>query len=736
MTEFGGADCRMTLKCVVAFIAVCIVSLVCMANLRAQNGEPLTLEVSGLPAEMRLDGLLDEPEWAAADSIDGLTMFEPTEGNPLSGRTVVRVLADAGDLVIGVICEHAAGSGIVSFSKARDSELRNEDHIKFILDTFMDGRSGYIFAVNPAGSRYDALVDRNGEGESPEWDTAWEAATSRGPNGWSAEIRIPIQSLSFRKGLTEWGFNIERRLEEVQETGRWSSPTRDAKISQSSRAGRITNLPEFNFGIGLTIRPGLVGQVEGPDTDIDRVDDVLEPSLDVTQRIGPNVIVSGTANTDFGETEVDTRRTNLTRFSLFFPEKRTFFLEGADIFNFGIGLRATHSTDLVPFFSRRIGLFEDEEVPLQAGGKINGRVGNTNFGALAVRTGEVDGLVPASTMGVVRVKQNVLEQSSAGMLATFGDPQGRSGSWMAGTDFTYQTSKLWGDKNFLAGVWGLVSNRDGLEGDKTAFGAKLDYPNDTWDIALIYTRIGDAFDPSLGFVPRASVQLWKAGVSFRYRPSWPWLRQMFYEFLPDLALDLDGNWESYRVFTAPINWRFESGDRFEFNVVPEGEQLVEPFAITDSVVIPAGAYHWVRYRFEQDFAARRMVSGRISWWFGGFYGGHLHQLTTRVELKPSAFASFELSAERNVGDLPAGDFTQDLFGGRLRVNFSPDLQVNSFVQYDNESREFGANTRLRWTFDPLGDLFVVYNHNLVDLTDRWALDSNQLLVKVQYAWRM
>jgi len=702
----------------------------------AQNGNSPSLRVGDLPAEFRLDGQLDEAAWAAADVISSLTMFEPIEGGELGGRTTVRVLASARTIVVGVLCEDPVGSGIVSYSKARDSELRSEDHVKFIFDTFLDGRSGYIFAVNPTGARYDALVDRNGEGESPEWDTAWEAATSHGPSGWSAEIRIPIQSLSFRKGLSEWGFNIERRLERVQETGRWSSPSRDAKISQSSRAGRLTNLPDFNFGIGLTVRPGLVAKVEGPGRDINSLDDVFEPSLDVTQRLGPNVILSGTANTDFGETEVDTRRTNLTRFSLFFPEKRTFLLEGADIFNFGIGLRATHSTDLVPFFSRRIGLLDGQEVPLQAGGKINGRIGNTNFGALAVRTGEVDGLVSGSTMGVVRVKQNVLEQSSVGALATFGDPQGRPGSWMVGTDLTYQTSRLWGSKNFMAGAWGLVSHGDGVGGDRTAFGAKLDYPNDTWDIALIYKRIGDGFDPSLGFVPRASVQLWNGGVNFRYRPSWPWLREMFYEFMPTLALDLDGNWESYRVFTAPINWRFESGDRFEFNVVPEGEQLVEPFEIADGVIIPGGSYNWIRYRFEQDFAARRKVSGRVSWWFGGFYSGSLHQITTRIAFKPSAFATFELTGERNIGSLPAGDFTQDLIGSRLLVNFSPDLQVNSFVQYDNESREFGANTRMRWTFHPLGDLFVVYNHNVVDLLDRWQLDSNQLLVKVQYAFRM
>jgi hypothetical protein len=214
------------------------------------------------------------------------------------------------------------------------------------------------------------------------------------------------------------------------------------------------------------------------------------------------------------------------------------------------------------------------------------------------------------------------------------------------------------------------------------------------------------------------------------------MRWMFYELIPTLAVDLTGRWESYRVFTAPVNWRFESGDRFEFNIQPEGERLVEPFEIAEGVFIPPGSYHWVRYRLEGDIAARRKVSGRVSWWFGDFYDGSLHQVTVRLALKPSETASLELTGERNKGSVSTGDFAQELIGGRIRLNFSPDLQLNSFVQYDNDSRIFGTNTRLRWTFHPLGDVFVVYNHNVADLTDRWELDSAQLLVKVQYAVRM
>ena len=687
-----------------------------------------------MEASIRLDGVLDEAAWLEAELIDGLTMTEPIEGGDLVGRTRVRLLADRTALFIGVEALDPDPSGIVSYSVVRDPELRREDHVKIVLDPFLDGRSGYVFAVNPRGARYDALVANRGEGEDQLWDAVWEAKTARTDEGWSVEIRIPMQSLTFRRRLREWGFNIERRTDRLQEVSRWASPIRDAKVTQTSRAGRITDLPAFTTGFGLTVRPSFVGGFNKLDADAD-TEGTWDPSLDFAQRIGPNVTAIGTVNTDFAETEVDTRQTNLTRFSQFFPEKRTFFLEGADIFDFGIGLTAGFRPNIVPFFTRRIGLLEGEEVPLKAGGKLSGRIGNTNFGALVTNTGSVDTLVDATTMGAVRIQQNVLEESTVGVIATFGDPAGKPGSYLVGTDFTFQTSRFAGDKNFLVGVWGLLTDREGLEGDRTAFGAKIDYPNDTWDVALTYQRIGDGFDPSLGFVPRRGIQNINPRATWNVRPGWSWLRLIRNEFYPNLTLDLDGKWESYQIFTAPINWTFESGERFEFNFNPEGERLVEPFEIADGVVIPAGSYHFIRYRMEADIASKRKVSGRVTWWFGSFYDGDLDQLQLRVNINPAPLATIELSMTRNTGSLPAGDFAQELFGGRLRLNLSPDLEVSSFVQYDNDTRELGANTRIRWTFRPLGDLFVVYNHNIENLTDRWELSSNQLLIKLSYAFR-
>ncbi len=682
-----------------------------------------------------MDGLLTEESWEGASLIGSLTMIEPVEGGKATAETRVRVLANAQFLVIGVEALDPDPRGIVSTSKARDPQLRAEDYIKIVLDPFLDGRTGYIFALNPGGARYDALVARRGEGEDPQWDAVWEAATARGPRGWSAEIRIPLQSLTFDGSLDRWGFNVERRVERLQEVSRWASPFRDAKIAQTIRAGYLTELPTFDTGVGLTVRPAVVAGVEKEGED-GSLEGSFEPSLDIFQRLGQNVTVMATVNTDFAETEVDTRRTNLTRFPLFFPEKRTFFLEGSDIFDFGIGMSSHYHSDVVPFFSRRIGLYEGETVPLQAGGKISGKVGNTNFGSLVTRTGAVNGTGEGATLGAFRVKQNVLEESTVGILGTFGDPTGADGSYMVGMDATFQTSHFRGNKNFMLGAWGLVTDREGLSGDRTAFGAKIDYPNDVWDIALTYLRLGEGFDPAMGFVPRTGIHKISGGMNYRHYPeSVSWMRTAFYEFMPTMIWSLDGKWESYRVFTAPINWRLESGDRIEINANPEGERLDEPFEIADGVVIEPGSYHHLRYRVEWAMATKRPVSGQLTWWFGDFYDGTLDQIEARVQLRPSELVIFDLTATRNVGKMKAGDFDQQVYGLRALANFSPDLQLTSFVQYDDESRKVGTNTRLRWTFHPLGDLFLVYNYNVVDTLDRWALDASQLLVKVQYAVR-
>lgn len=704
-----------------------------------QSSAPrLRLRVATADATMRLDGRLDEAAWGTADSVL-LTQVEPREGDAPTAPTVVRVIVTRTAIVVGIRADDPDPDRLVVFARQRDAMLGNEDHVKIVLDTYNDGRSGYVFAVNPNGARYDALVTNQGESENANWDTIWEAAAIRTPTGWSTEISIPLKSLMFREGLGEWGFNVQRRIQRLQETDRWAGAVQDASVTRVGRAGLITGLPAFDLGLGLTVRPAVTASagVDAPAADWRTQQ---RTSLDVTQRLGPDALGSLTINTDFGETEVDSRRTNLTRFPLFFPEKRTFFLQGADIFDFGLGT----NQDVVPFFSRRIGLLGGRQVPLDVGTKVNGRIAGTNFGALVTRTRRLDSLSTGTGMAVVRVRQDVLAESSVGMIATVGDPLDRRDAWLVGPDVTYQTSRFRGDKNLLVGAWAMAMNREGLVGDRTSWGGKIDYPNDLWDMAATFKRIGDGFQPSLGFVPRPGVHIATIGVNYQPRPTRPigplHVRQMFHEFQTTLVTGLDSRWQSYRVFTAPVNWRLESGDRFELNVVPTGERLDVPFEINDGVVIPAGTYRWNRYRIEGGLAAKRRLSGQASWWFGNFYSGRLSETRLTASWKPSSLINVEFTGDHNVARLREGSFTQDLLGTRLRVNVSPDLQATSFVQYDNDSRAVGTNTRVRWTFRPEGELFLVYNHNL-RTTDPLTgvrlvrFDSNQLLAKVQYALR-
>jgi hypothetical protein len=704
----------------------CILAILSL-NAFGQAGDRPVITSTSTDEAMKVDGRLDEADWTRADSITTLYMVEPVVNGTPSFQTVVKILLTPRDLYLGFICYDPDPERIVAFSKARDSELEDEDYLKVILDTYRDGRSGYIFAINPYAARYDALVSNNGESENPNWDGAWDAQTQINGDFWSAEIRIPVSTLSYNKSLDSWGFNVERRIQRFLEINRWSGISMDYKIGQTCHAGLITSLPGFHGGIGLTPRISLLTRVTQEGEEKASYD--WKPSLDVTQRITTDISATLTVNTDFAETEVDSRQTNLTRFPVLYPEKRQFFLEGADIFDFGISL----GRSLMPFYSRRIGLYQGNEVPIQWGGKVNGKVKNTYFGSLITQTGAVDSLVSGSKMGVVRIKQNILKESSVGMIATLGDPGARNQAWTTGVDFTYQTSALRDRKNFLVGVWGMVNHREGLEGDNTAVGFKIDYPNDLWDWFLQYRRVGDAFDPSMGFVTRRGISSYEAKVDFMPRPENPWIRQYKFQLMPSLITDLNDDWESYRVSVTLLDLSLESGDEIGFSLQPQGEYLKFPFEISEGVIIEPGGYHFMRNQLEASTASKRALNGRASYTFGGFYGGRLDQVELGLNWRVMSILMLEFMYENNLGKIPAGDFKKELMAVRTALNISSDLNVSLFVQYDNESKTVGTYSRLRWTFAPLGDLFIVYKHNIQpQLEDRWQQDQNQLIVKLTY----
>ncbi|MGE5402111.1 MAG: DUF5916 domain-containing protein [Ignavibacteriales bacterium] len=686
-----------------------------------------SLKVYNLSAQdnIKLDGTLNESFWLKADSISNLVMIDPFEGKHPDFNTIVKVAADKKNIYLGIVCYDPEPDKIISISKTRDASLSDEDRIIFVFDTHLDKRTGYIFAVNPYGTRYDALVYNSGEAENSSWDGIWDAATRITSYGWTAEIIIPVRVLSYNPDLSEWGFNFERKIERLLERDRWTGPKRDYLLGNVVHAGRLTELPDFNNGMGVSAK---VSTIASSSKFYDKkYNSNYDLSADLTQKFH-DITAQLTLNTDFAETEVDARQTNLTRFLLYFPEKRGFFLEGGDLFDFGIGT----GSDVIPFFSRRIGLFNGQKIPILFGGKVNGKINGTSFGAIFTRTNSVSGLVPMSSLGVFRIKQDVLEESSVGLIGTIGDPAGNSNEWLIGTDYSYHTSKLFGDKNFAVGLWGLY-NKNGLDKDRSAAGFKVDYPNDLLDMALTALRIGDGFSPSLGFVPRNGINKYSFGADYMPLPGVFNIRRWYFESSFSLITDLNNKWQYWSIFLAPINTLFESGDRIEFNIAPEGEFLPEDFEISKGVIIPKGPYDWKRYRIEAETASKRVINGIATWWFGSFYNGYLDQISGELNLRPSNSINIGVSYEKNIARLPEGNFTQDLLGLKFQLGLSSSLYLSSFIQYDTDSNQLGSNTRLRWMFDMMGDLFLVYNHNINKLDrENWQYDSNQLILKLSY----
>src|SRR5687768_1620999 len=391
--------------------------------------EPTTKSAVVTPATaITLDGVLDEPIWRAAPAIGDLTQRQPEQGQAPTERTAVTLLYDRNYLYVGVVAHDSEPQRVIGTQMARDASLAADDRVEILLDTFRDQRSAFYFATNPSGALVDGLV-ANGQ-LNADWDAIWDVRTRRTDQGWTAEFAIPFKTLSFPGDRMVWGFNIGRHVYRKLEEDRWSGARLDTQLYQLSEAGEITNLAGLTQGIGLDVRPFLAGRwlrAGGED------DGSGEPGLDVFYNITPSLKLTATFNTDFGETEVDARQINLSRFSVLFPEKRAFFLQGAGVFNFAstgpepAGGIPPAGADVYPFFSRQIGLLGGQEVPLDAGIKLTGTVGRTDVGLLGVRTGDLP-IVSEKGFIVGRVKRNLLEQSYVGAIFTGGHPaEGRSG---------------------------------------------------------------------------------------------------------------------------------------------------------------------------------------------------------------------------------------------------------------------------------------------------------------------
>ncbi len=659
-----------------------------------------------------IDGRLGSEEWRGAAVLDGFRQVEPTEGAPVSEPTRLYVMVDRHHLYLGVDYRDSDPAGIRATQIVRDANLDPDDRIEIVLDTFLDRRNAYFFQIGPGGSKGDGLIGNNGAFFEKSWDGIWRGRAVIHDEGWSAEMAIPAKTLSLKPGLDSWGFNATRHVKRKNEVTQWASPNRQTRFFQVAAAGTLHGMSVLDQGVGLDVVP-FVSLQGRRDHDTDEEGSKAEPGLDLRYRVTPSLTASATVNTDFAETEVDDRVVNLTRFPVFFPEKRDFFLEDSSIFTF-----ADLEGDFIPFFSRRIGLSAGgEPVPLLLGGKLAGRVGNWNLGVLDVVADQFGG-VERKNLAVVRAARNVLAESTVGALVTLGDPATDGDNAVAGVDFNYRTRSFRGDKNFQGRVWALGSRDDpaapeGTETDGYAYGFGVDFPNDRWAGGMAYREISEDFRADLGFVRRRGIRDLVGGFVFRPRPEGPRLDAVRrFDFGADVNViwDLEsGRVETASLFLTPFEVLLESGDRFEIEAMPTRERLFEPFEIRPGVVIPPGTYGFERFRLEAELADKRPVSGAMIWETGTFFDGRrdLYSVTTALRL----VRGFEVEAEWEHNDvtLPVGDFTTHLARLRFQVDFTPRLSWSTLLQWDDTTHTVGANHRLRFILAPGRELFFVVN---------------------------
>jgi hypothetical protein len=673
-----------------------------------------------------IDGRLDDAVWSSAEAIANLTQVDPREGAHPTELTEVRILFDSNALYVGIRCFDREPASIIATQMQRDSDLQFDDRVAIALDTFHDHRNGYYFAMNPAGAKVDSLISGNGK-LNQAWDGIWEGRASIDDLGWSVEIAIPFETVAFNAALSSWGFNVQRSIKRRLESDRWAGARRNYQVAQVSEAGELEGLEGLHQGLGLDLVPFFVTRWTDERDDADLTG---KPGFDLFYRLSPSMGAALTVHTDFADTEVDEHRINLTRFPLFFPEKRDFFLQDAGIFQF-----ADLGQDLIPFFSRRIGLTDaGEEVPILAGAKVTGRAADYDVGVLDVETESSHGFEPANLF-VTRISKNVGDQSSVGGIVTSGDPNGVDSNSLIGLDANLGVSDFLGDRNLRASVWALKSFDEGPASDDAAFGASIAYPNDVWQWSIAAKEIEKNFDPALGFVPRKDIRKYDAELQYQPRLNSA-VRWLEFGLEPTVVTDLQDRLESASVAAQFFGVVMDSGDELHLFAIPTWERLDQPFDITDDVTIASGDYQWLRWRAESETALKRPVSLDAALELGDFYDGTRTDTELLLAWRPSAHFGASVGYEQSQVDLPDGAFVTHLGTARVNAAFSPDLTWSNLLQFDNESDTLGWNSRLQWLRKPGEQLILVFNHTIERTGDGSLITQSQgVALKLQYTLR-
>jgi hypothetical protein len=692
----------------------------------AQHGQPDVLKALKIESPIKLDGVLDEPAWAKAQPISNFTQRELNENAPVTERTEVAVLYNRTELYIGVWCFDSEPDKIVAQKMKWDFEYGVEDNFIFVLDTYGDKRNAYLFVTNPNGAQYDALVVDNSRRTNVDWNGVWYVAAARTSQGWFAEVKIPFSTLKFSAANEQtWGINFERNIRRKREQVLWQGWSRDASIVQVNRAGSLTGLNDLTQMRVFEFRPyALAGAEKERDTPGKRVGDV---GLDFSYLVNPTVKLDFTIHPDFAQVESDNLVVNLTRFSVSLPEKRQFFLEAQNFFDFPLGRARA-------FYSRRIGIYEEQLTPIIGGARFLGKMGRSTLGVMVLQTDKTD-VSAATNFSLVRWKQDILEQSSVGVLAV-GSVQAGRFNGTGGVDLLYSTAQLFGNKNFqVGGAYAATYTSDRETKSGSAHRLFFSYPNDLIELSASWERAGQDFNPEVGFLSRTGYQLYTARCRINPRPGFlPWIQKLQIKpldinyYIDDLTRQMQSVYMEFR----PLAVFFKSGEMLEINIQRNAEDLTEDFEIRPGHVIPAGRYWTNRGEIQfGTFNGRPLVFGTgVNW--GKFYDGSSTEWSGDFTWKPNKYYGLGLSYQRTDIRLPASGFAIDEIVGRMNFSLTPKLFGAVFAQWNNDENEILFNFRVTWIPKPGANVYFVLNQFGETLNPRWRL--NKTVAMIKFVW--
>jgi len=678
----------------------------------------VTIRAVRLTEPLIVDGLLRDPIYSQVPSIGDFVQQEPHEGEPATERTEIWIFFDATNIYFAVRCLDDQPDRIIANEMRRDSNnIFQNDNVQIVIDTFYDRRSGVLFQTNALGALSDQEVsdERN---FNRDWNAVWDVKAARTEEGWSAEFVIPFKSLRYRaSGAQTWGFNIQRRIPWKNERSYLSGVPASyggRGIYKLSSAATLVGLEVPPQSRNLELKPyGIssltTNRLATPAVSNDVTGDA---GFDVKYGLTKGLTADVTYNTDFAQVEEDEQQVNLTRFSLFFPEKRDFFLEGQGIFNFGPPTRENQSfggaTSLMPlmFFSRRIGLSGNQEVPILAGGRVTGRAGRNAVGLLNIETKESERAGAAATnFSVVRVRRDILRRSAIGLIGTNRTPTvGRNDSnQVAGVD-----AALAFYQNVTFNSYYARSRTPGRRGDASSYMTQFAYAADRYGVNFEHLSVGDAFNPEIGFVRRESFRRSYAQGRFSPRPkSSRNVRKVSAEGSIDYITDLHGRLES-REAQASTRMEFNGGGFWSTDYTRNYELLKAPFEISKGVIIVPGGYSFHDIRSEYYLGPER-VSGRIFASHGTFYDGTRSEVGFNGRVDMTSQFSLEPRVTLDWIDLPVGRFTTRLAGSRVNFTMTTRMAVSALIQYNSTNATLSSNARFRWEYKPGSDLFVVYS---------------------------